>query len=154
MSVRTSLISTLLTTSLLAALPAGADERAGTFKAINGSVSIDRSGDTLTPVIGDGVMTGDLITTQNASFAAVTLIDGTRLTAGPNSEMVINDFAFDTTTHEGRLNANVKKGSLAVISGKLSKANPDSVRFNTGSMTLGVRGTEFIIEAAGGAGDE
>ena len=34
-----------------------------------------------------------------------------------------------------------------MISGKVAKANPDAVRFNTGTVTLGVRGTEFIIEA-------
>jgi hypothetical protein len=33
-----------------------------------------------------------------------------------------------------------------VISGKLAKANPDAVRFSTPTTTLGVRGTEFIIE--------
>ena len=51
---------------------------------------------------------------------------------------------------KGELDAHLKRGSLAVISGKLAKASPESVRFRTDSVTLGVRGTEFILEASSG----
>jgi hypothetical protein len=36
-----------------------------------------------------------------------------------------------------------------VVSGKIAKQSPESVRFSTPTTTLGVRGTEFVIEAAG-----
>ena len=65
--------------------------------------------------------------------------DTTQLSAGANTILELNKFAFDTTTHAGVLDASVKRGSLAVISGKLAKANPDSVRFSTPTTTLGVR---------------
>ncbi len=128
---------------------ADAAERAGTIKTLKGSVNISRVGESLDVKVGDAVMAGDTLTTEALSFAGITLRDNTRLTAGPSSSLVIDQFSFDTTTHQGRLNTSVKKGSLAVVSGQLAKANPESVSFNTGSMTLGVRGTEFIIEVAG-----
>jgi hypothetical protein len=55
-------------------------------------------------------------------------------------------YAFNSTTHQGELAATVKRGSLAVISGKVAKASPDAVQFNTATVTLGVRGTEFIVD--------
>lgn len=135
---------------LSTATPAQADEdRAGTFKVVNGSVQVERSGETEIAQVGGAVMQGDRVITAANSFAGITLRDNTRLTASPNSALVIDAFSFDTTTHEGRLNASLKKGRLSVISGQLAKANPESVTYNTGTMTIGVRGTEFILEAAG-----
>ena len=43
-----------------------------------------------------------------------------------------------------------KRGTLAVISGKLSKQSPKAVKFSTPSTVLGVRGTEFVIEVGDG----
>jgi hypothetical protein len=80
------------------------------------------------------------------SFVGITLRDNTQLSAGANTILDLNKFAFDTTTQDGVLEASIKRGSLAVISGKLAKANPDAVRFSTPTTTLGVRGTAFIIE--------
>lgn len=134
---------------LCAAVPAQAEERAGTFKVVNGTVHVERAGVTENAQIGGALMQGDRVVTAPDSFAGITLRDNTRLTASPDSTLVIDAFSFDTTTHKGRLNASLKKGRLAVISGQLAKANPESVTYNTGSMTIGVRGTEFILEAAG-----
>ncbi|WP_286240846.1 FecR family protein [Neptuniibacter halophilus] len=150
MSRRNSLAIMALTLSLIGLTSQSyAAERAGTFKVVNGSVSIERNGATQNAEVGDAVLEGDTVITAESSFAGITLRDNTRLTSGPGSTLVIDDFAFDTTTHKGRLSANLKRGKLAVISGKLAKSNPESVQFNTGSMTVGVRGTEFILEAAG-----
>lgn len=122
-------------------------EKAGTFKVVSGSVSVKRDGQTLKASPGAAVKAGDVVVTDTASFAGITLLDNTRLTAGPSSKLVIDRFSFNTTTHDGELSASINKGSLAVISGQLAKANPEKVVFNTGTMTVGVRGTEFIIEA-------
>ena len=43
-----------------------------------------------------------------------------------------------------------KRGTMAVISGKLSKQSPSAVQFRTPSSILGVRGTEFVIEVGDG----
>ncbi len=134
--------------SLAQGLPAHG-EKAGTFKVISGSVSALRDNTTYAVKMGDSVYIGDTIITAPASFAGITLFDNTRLTSGPESSVVIDRFSFNTTTHEGELSASVAKGSLAVISGQLAKTNPERVVFNTSTMTVGVRGTEFIIEAHG-----
>lgn len=125
-----------------------AADRAGTFKVINGTVHVERAGETLRAQVGDAVMTGDRVTTAAASFAGITLLDNTRLTAAPSSTLTIDAFSFDTRTHQGQIDAQLHRGKLAVISGQLAKSSPESVTYNTATMTIGVRGTEFIIEAA------
>lgn len=138
----------LLAACLTANLAAAADE-AGTVKTARGSVVIERAGTQLPATPGTRVLSADRLRTGPDSAAGIMLRDNTSLTAGPNTTLSLDKYAFNPTTHEGGMQASVHKGSLAVISGKLPKASPDSVRFQTSSVTLGVRGTSFIIEAAG-----
>ncbi|QQC67252.1 FecR family protein [Paraburkholderia ginsengisoli] len=130
-------------TGALAGEPADA---AGVVKTVKGTVRIEHAGASSGASIGSDVYSSDRIVTGPESSVGVTLRDATLLSAGANTTLELNQFAFNSTTHDGVLNASVKRGSLAVISGKLAKANPDAVRFSTPTTTLGVRGTEFIIE--------
>ncbi|MFM0341456.1 FecR family protein [Paraburkholderia fungorum] len=125
---------------------ADAVDAAGVVKTVKGTVQIERAGASSGAAIGSQVYGSDRIVTGAESSVGITLRDTTQLSAGANTILELNKFAFNTTTHDGVLDATVKRGSLAVISGKLAKANPDAVRFSTPTTTLGVRGTEFIIE--------
>jgi hypothetical protein len=125
---------------------ADAVDAAGVVKTVKGTVQIERAGASSGAAIGSQVYGSDRIVTGAESSVGITLRDTTQLSAGANTILELNKFAFNTTTHDGVLDATVKRGSLDVISGKLAKANPDSVRFSTPTTTLGVRGTEFIIE--------
>lgn len=127
---------------------AWAAEPAGTVKSVKGSASIEREGKRLPLAAGDRVLAKDRVVTGADGAVGITLRDNTLLSAGPNSTLTLEKFAFDSTTHTGALDATLKRGTLAVVSGKLAKSSPDAVIFRTPSTTLGVRGTEFVIEAA------
>lgn len=124
----------------------------GTVKTVKGAVHIERAGQNLDVAIGSEVFGSDRIVTGPASSVGITLRDNTLLSEGANSVLELNKFAFDTTTWQGTLDATIQRGSLAVVDGKLAKANPESVRYRTPTTTLGVRGTEFIIEVGGDGG--
>ena len=124
---------------------------AGTIKSSRGTAQIERDGTKVPAGVGASVKVSDRIVTGADGAVGVTLRDNTMLSAGPNSTLELNKFAFNTTTHAGELNASVKRGTLAVVSGKIAKASPDNVAFNTRHISLGVRGTEFIIDAGTGA---
>ena len=130
----------------LAVADALADDAAGVVKTLKGSVQIERRAGNAGAAVGSEVYGSDRIVTGPQSSVGITLRDSTQLSAGANTILDLNKFAFNTTTHDGVLDATVKRGSLAVISGKLAHANPDAVRFSTPTTTLGVRGTQFIIE--------
>ena len=130
-----------------AATMAFAAGEAGMVKTLKGSVSIERGGQKQAAAIGGSVLESDRVVTGADGSVGITLRDNTMLSAGPNSVLELDKFAFDSTTHAGTLQASVKRGSLAVISGKIAATSPDAVSVRTPKTTRGVRGTEFIIEA-------
>lgn len=140
----------MLVTALIAGTMAcawAADE-AGTVKTARGTVTVERQGSKFPVAAGSKVQAADRVTTGPDSAVGITLRDQTMLSAGSNASLTLDKYEFNPATHEGALEASVKRGSLAVISGKLAKSSPDAVRFRTSTVTLGVRGTKFVIEAA------
>lgn len=124
-----------------------AAEEAGVVKISKGTVAIERSGLKVEAPVGTRILASDRITTGADGSIGITLHDNTVLSAGPNSTVDLNKFAFNSTTHAGAIDATVKRGTLSVISGKIAKATPEAVSFSAPGMTLGVRGTSFVIDA-------
>ncbi len=122
-------------------------EPAGMVKTVKGLATIERNGQKIPAVVGVSVESGDRILTGVDASIGISLRDNTLLSAGPNATLILSKFAFNAGTHEGALDGQVKRGTLSVISGKIAKANPDAVAFSAPGITLGVRGTEFIIDA-------
>ena len=120
---------------------------AGVVKFSKGSVAIERGGQKLGSPVGTQVFASDRVVTGADGSVGITLQDNTLLSAGPNSTVELNKFVFNSTTHGGAIDATVKRGTLSVISGTIAKASPDTVSFSAPGMTLGVRGTSFIIDA-------
>jgi len=134
----------------LLAATAGAAQPAGVVKVAKGSVAIERADGKRNAVPGDAVEVGDAIVTGQDGQVGVTLRDNTLLSAGPNSTLVLDDFSFDSTTHAGAIDARVRRGTLAVVSGNIARQSPGAVRFRTANSMLGVRGTSFVIDAGDG----
>jgi hypothetical protein len=141
-------LAALLVSAMIACAAFAADE-AGTVKTAKGSVAIERGEQKLPVAVGSKVLAADRVVTGADSSVGITLRDNTLLSAGPNSVLSLDRFSFDATTHAGAVDATLKRGTLAVISGKIAKADANSARFRTPTATLGVRGTEFVIEVAG-----
>lgn len=130
-----------------------AADPAGMVKVSKGQVSIERSGQKLPAMVGTTVMVSDKLRTGRDGSVGVTLRDNTLLSAGPNSLLVIDQFAFDNTTQDGKMSIHIRQGTLSVASGRIAKRTPESVDFHTPTSVLGVRGTEFVVEVEGD-GDE
>ena len=131
----------------LSCLHASASEEAGVVKVSKGEVLIERGQQQQAATVGSRIFSSDRVTTGADSAVGITLRDNTLLSAGPNSTIDLHKFSFDSTTHAGTIDASVKRGTLSVISGKIAKATPQAVKFSAPGMTLGVRGTSFIIDA-------
>ncbi|OMG54901.1 hypothetical protein BJN45_06965 [Azonexus hydrophilus] len=133
--------------------PAWAAEVAGMIKTSSGQAVIERNGEKLAATVGTRVLVADKLRTGGDGAVGVTLRDNTRLSAGPNSLIVIEKFAFNSSTHDGNMSVGVRKGTLSVATGKIAKRTPESVDFHTPTSVLGVRGTEFIVEVENGRDD-
>ena len=131
----------------VAAFSAAAED-AGQIKTTQGSAKIVRDGQQIAAAPGVHVRQSDSIVTGDDGTVGLTLADNSLLSIGPNTVMSLDQYAFDTTTHAGKMDASLKKGTLVVISGKLVKQTPGSMRIHTPASIMGVRGTKFIVHVA------
>ena len=145
-------VASLLAISILG-FSVQAAEQAGMIKVSKGAVSIERDGQHMAAAVGTPVMVADRLRTGDDGSVGLTLRDNTLLSAGPNSLLVVDKFAYDNAAQDGKMALTIRKGTLSVASGKIAKRTPESVDFHTPTSILGVRGTEFVIEV-GGSDDE
>jgi hypothetical protein len=133
----------LMLTALWLAAPARAD--VGQIKIATGAVSVDRKGQSLPGRVGMPLETDDVVRTGVDGSVGITMRDNSLLSAGPNSILSLERFEFDPITNEGRFDAQLRRGTLAVVSGRIAKKTPQAMTVRTPSAVLGVRGTEFVV---------
>jgi len=117
----------------------------GQIKNAKGAVHVEREGKRIPAAAGMPVRSSDTLVTGADGAVGVTFLDNTMVSAGPSTVFSIESYRFDSTTHDGQFDASLKKGSLAVVSGKMVKQTPGSMRVRTPSSVMGVRGTEFLV---------
>ncbi len=118
----------------------------GLIKVSKGSVQIQRAGASLPATVGMGLQASDVIVTGADGSAGVTFTDNSLVSVGPGSVFAIDKYSFDSTTHQGEFEGNLKQGRLAAVSGKMVKQSPESMKIRTPSAIMGVRGTEFLVQ--------
>mgnify|MGYP003465476706 CR=1 FL=1 len=118
----------------------------GQVKTAKGTVHVERDGKRLPASVGMPIRQADALVTGADGSVGVTFSDNSLLSTGPNSVLVVDRYSFDSTTHAGRFDASLKKGTLAVVSGKMVKQSPDAMRVRTPAAIMGVRGTEFVVQ--------
>ena len=143
MHSRSALVAAMLTGWAVAA--AAAD--IGQVKIAKGQVTIERQGKAMPAVVGARLQVADVVKTGADGSVGITMDDDSLLSAGPNSALSLDNYAFDTTTNQGRLDTSLNKGTLSVISGRIAKQTPDAMTVRTPNAILGVRGTEFVVSA-------
>lgn len=118
---------------------------AGFVKSVQGTVRLVGPSSEQRPLrVGDAVGSANRIETEAESGASVVLRDGTVLVLGPSSQLDLKQFSFDATTQEGGMFVSLVRGSLRMITGLLGK-KPETVRVDTQTATIGIRGTDFIV---------
>ena len=140
-----------ISTLALAQMVPAVGQTAGMVKRVAGVVALVRGGLLSTVHPGLIVQVGDTFRTGPDGAVALALADDTLLSVGPDSELQVTAFSFDSTTQDGNLLASVWRGTVAFVTGLIAKKAPDNVRVQTRTVVLGVRGTEFIVDAGRGA---
>lgn len=123
---------------------------AGVVKRVSGEVQVVRGAAAQPALVGQGLQVGDVIRTGPNGSASVTLSDDTLISAGPKSEVVITDYSFNSTTHDGGLLLSLWRGTVSMVTGLLARKAPEKVNVQTRTVVLGVRGTEFVVDAGDG----
>jgi hypothetical protein len=122
----------------------------GQIKTSKGAVHIERAGQKLPAAVGARIQQSDTVVTGSDGSVGITFVDNSLLSAGPNSSLAIERYAFDPTTHAGAFDSRLSRGTLAVVSGKIARQTPGAMTVKTPSAILGVRSTEFVVRADDG----
>jgi hypothetical protein len=130
-----------------AAAPAAAqDAQIGQVTTANGTVSVNRAGQQHPLKIGDPIYQKDVIETGKDSSVGMTFVDNSVVTTGPDSRLLLDQYHFDSTNFRGNMLAKLQKGTLTGISGDIARSSPGSMKIETPTAILGVRGTTFAVQ--------
>ena len=127
---------------LLSSLQGFANEMIGVISAGIGEISNQKNEKLST---GSKIYFGDTILVKAQSNAQILLLDETALTVGEKSELTIDEFIYDPKSKIGKIVSNIKIGTVRVITGEISKKNPDNLEVNVPTGSIGARGTEFVV---------
>ncbi|SRR5579862_3205172 len=125
------------------------DSRIAQVKTVSGDAALVRGGARTAARPGDPVYEKDTIETGADGAIGITFIDNTVMSAGPNSEIDLSEYRFDSSNFNGAMLTDMRKGTVTMVSGDIARSSPGAMKVRTPSAILGVRGTRFAIEVEG-----
>ena len=131
-------------TGLFLAFNAYAQE-AGRVTRSSGKATITTAANQVKTVAnGDTVNSGDTITTEDDSQVLIRLKDNSTMAIRPKSKIIIAEFKFDKQPTD-TIKTNVVAGTLRAVSGQIGKGQPDNVKYEANTATIGIRGTDIEL---------
>lgn len=142
--------STILAAAIAAGLAAApASARVGVTSVTDGEpVGLPPAGTERILRVGIDVQANERVTTKADDRAHVVFLDGTALTVGPNSVLVIDRYVYDPDRKAGEMALSTTKGVFRFVGGTISKNS--EVTITTPSATIGIRGGIATVDVAEG----
>lgn len=117
----------------------------GSVVDLTGSAVIKRGKETIAVAKGTVVETNDKVETKNG-VVNIKFKDDTTVKVTENSALVIDDFVYDPKNAAGgKLSLKAAAGTVRYVSGNIAHNNPNSVKINTPTAAIAVRGTDFVM---------
>jgi len=144
-------IATILSSAILMALSTIAPLRAdgpqvAQVKTVRGDAFIIRGSTRIPAKPGDGLYESDVVETGSNGTIGFTFVDNTVFSTGPDSQVALQQFRFDSSNLQGQMQAEMRKGTLTVVSGEITHNSPGAMKIKTPTAILGVRGTTFAVK--------
>ena len=117
----------------------------GSVVELKGTAIIKRGKETITVANGTPVETNDKVETKNG-VVNIKFKDDTTVKVTENSTLIIDDFVYDPKNAAGgKLGLKAAAGTVRYVSGNIAHNNPNSVKINTPTAAIAVRGTDFVM---------
>ena len=139
-------LSILILWMLFPALALAAEAPVGSIKTLGGDVLVLRGEQALPATIGMPVFQGDVIQTPPAGSVGIIFRDDSIISLGPESKLDITEYVFEPKDEKFSMLIKMLKGTFVYISGAIGRLSPDSIKLETPSSIIGVRGTKILIE--------
>jgi hypothetical protein len=143
----TSSLAAILTLLAIFCAVASADNsQVAQIKTVSGQANIVHNGARSAAKIGDPLYEKDTIETGADGSIGITFIDNTVMSSGPNSQIVLEDYKFNSSNFTGSMLTDMRRGTVSMVSGDIARSSPGAMKVRTPTALLGVRGTRFVIE--------
>ena len=144
--IATSLVFILTLLAACGSVAEAGNSQVAQIKIVSGQAEIVRNGARTAAKIGDPLYEKDTIETGGDGAIGITFIDNTVMSSGPNSEIVLEDYKFNSSNFKGSMLTDMNRGTVSMISGDIARSTPGAMKVKTPTAILGVRGTRFVIE--------
>jgi len=122
-----------------------ADE-AGNIKRVSGTATlISASNQSREAKSGDTVNSGETIVTTKDSQVLIQMKDKSTMIVRSDSKVKIAEFKFEGNKATDTMKTTVLAGTLRAVSGSIGKGQPDNVKYEVGTATIGIRGTDIEL---------
>jgi hypothetical protein len=127
-----------------------AQDLAGSVLIVIGDAQVtDAKGATHALARGEKVYAGQSIVTGANGHVNLRMVDGAAVIVRASSRLKIEDYFVDTVTpSKSRIKLNLENGVVRSITGKAGEASKESYRLNTPLAAIGIRGTDFVVQAS------
>ncbi len=90
------------------------------------------------------VQEGDVLSTEDDTYARVKFADGGEIVLRPNSQVKVENFQYNEAQPErDNMFVGLLKGGLRAVTGVIGRRNKEKVSYQTPTATIGIRGTHF-----------
>lgn len=133
-----------------ASVLAQAADMAGSVSFAIGDASIVGHDGKSTPAIrGASIEAGQTLVTGATGHIHVRMVDGAFISVRPQSKLRIEEYRYDAAVPaNNRIKFVLEQGVARSITGRAGEAAKESYRLNTPLAAIGIRGTDFVVQAA------
>lgn len=137
-------LSLLLWGCLCTEVAANGSGRIGKIIALRGQAQVTApSGEKRPLAIGSEIALADVIKTGRRCRLQIMFADNTIVSLGPASEFMVEEYAWDAQSKQGKMASRVNEGVFRVLGGSITKSSPQNFTTETPSATIGIRGSMY-----------
>ncbi len=119
----------------------------GRVKNTTGSVTIERGTEKIEAKPGLVLQQGDVVITGPDGKLGITFIDNTRFAVASSASFAIERFEYNDTTYSGEFITTLNKGTLGIVTGRISRYGPQAMRIKMGGSLMVVQGGRIVVKA-------
>jgi hypothetical protein len=118
---------------------------AGQITHLSGILSVKKADGTAKILsVKSEVQEGDLLSTEDDTYARIKFADGGEVVLRPNSQLKVESYSYDEAKPQSdNVFMNMLKGGLRAVTGAIGKRNKEKIAYQTPTATIGIRGTHF-----------
>ncbi|MGQ0524799.1 MAG: FecR family protein [Betaproteobacteria bacterium] len=129
---------------ILSAMGSAAFAATGTVAHLSGSLSVQRADGTSSILVRNSPVTpGDVLTTEQESYAQINFSDGSSITLRPNTSVKVEAYNFNRDQPQADNSfLRLVKGGMRTVTGLIGRrGNQDAYKIGTNQATIGIRGS-------------